>query len=69
MRSRNEIDGVRGPAPLECRRCGEVIGVYEPMVVLSEGDQGVTSVAALQSEPSAAEACFHLDCFAGRDSA
>ena len=56
------MDG-RGDEPLRCRLCGEVIGVYEPMIVVSEGVPTRTSrVAAGDEDPG--EECFHSDCFA-----
>ncbi len=32
--------------PMICARCGDVIGVYEPVVLLADGQQRTTSAAA-----------------------
>lgn len=50
------------PRP-RCRHCGDVIGVYEPVVVQTDDGERQTSLAA---EPglSADERCFHGECFA-----
>ncbi len=54
-------------SPLRCRHCDEVIGVYEPMVVVSRGLPVRTSLTARKDDPpDAHEACFHADCFAER---
>jgi len=50
-------------APLRCRRCGDVIGVYEPLVMLVEGRIYETSRA---HDPSAAESLgdhYHRSCY------
>jgi len=53
---------------LRCRRCDEVIGVYEPMVVCSEGVPVHTSLAALGPDAETLGAqCFHAECFALQD--
>ena len=47
-----------------CRRCGDVIGAYEPMVLLDGGRARRTSRAA-ESAPTHADAeCFHEHCYA-----
>ena len=53
--------------PLHCRHCGEVIGVYEPMVVVRPEAPLHTSQAATR-EPGRLleEPCFHAVCFAER---
>ncbi|HMD52753.1 MAG TPA: hypothetical protein VKG62_08550 [Solirubrobacteraceae bacterium] len=45
-----------------CELCGEVIGVYEPLIAVGEGDARETSRAA---EPNLQEGveCFHRACF------
>jgi hypothetical protein len=51
-------------ARLLCHRCGEPIGVYEPLLTLLDGRPHETSRAA---EPRDARLlngeCFHRDCF------
>ncbi len=48
---------------MRCGRCGEVIGVYEPLVHVIDGIAHKTSRAA---DPALADAdpgtCFHLAC-------
>jgi hypothetical protein len=49
--------------PLRCVHCGEVIGVYEPLVALARGDARETSVAA-EAVPADGNAdCFHRTCY------
>jgi hypothetical protein len=48
---------------LRCQRCGDVIGSYEPMILLESGGVRETSRAA---EPKAASPCsehYHRDCY------
>jgi hypothetical protein len=49
---------------IRCQRCGDVIGVYEPMVLLLGDEARVTSGAAANQLPAHArrlhEACFAL---------
>lgn len=46
---------------LRCRRCGDVIGVYEPLIVFVEGQPRETSRLA---EPQAgALECYHRACY------
>jgi hypothetical protein len=47
-----------------CHHCSEVIGVYEPMVVLHDGVAVRTSRAAAEVEPPSGKPCFHSECFA-----
>jgi hypothetical protein len=57
---------------LECKHCRNRIGVYEPMVVVTEAQARTTSRAA---EPGAGELlgdCYHSACYLeahGEDSA
>lgn len=46
-----------------CRRCGDVIGVYEPIILLVEGRSRETSRA---TEPDAGTHgdCYHGACYA-----
>ncbi len=53
--------------PLRCGHCQEVIGVYEPMIVLSDGVPVRTSRAAAKDDESLVGEHFHLRCFADRD--
>lgn len=50
--------------PLRCKRCGEVIGVYEPMVVYAKGLARTTSRAAEPDLEAVAAAHYHRDCYA-----
>ena len=50
--------------PLRCTRCGDVIGVYEPLVAQTGDEVRETSRAA---EPDVAEhgaQLYHRECFA-----
>jgi hypothetical protein len=51
-----------GEKRLLCRHCGEVIGVYEPMVVLAHDGPVYTSPASSSELPRAALS-FHAECF------
>jgi hypothetical protein len=55
---RNRVDELR------CHDCSEVIGVYEPMIVLADGVPVRTSRAALADAPPVEATCFHPHCFA-----
>jgi len=48
-----------------CDHCGDVIGVYEPLVLVSTGKPNETSLAA-NPDLSCAEACYHVACYALR---
>ena len=43
---------------LRCRRCRDVIGVYEPMVVLAEGEARETSVLDEELQGPLGD-CYH----------
>ena len=43
-----------------CRHCNDVIGVYEPMVVLAGGQAQITSRAAAGGR---AGECYHEACY------
>lgn len=61
------MSGHRAADPLRCAHCRELIGIYEPMMLLSDGAPARTSRAALsKDEPLAGEA-FHADCYAQRE--
>jgi len=54
---------------IRCRYCGEVIGVYEPLVTCISGAPVRTSRAALGSDTDLAERpSYHADCYARRES-
>lgn len=46
-----------------CRRCGDVIGAYEPMVVLSDGRAYSTSRASAPDGLVYGEECYHDACY------
>jgi hypothetical protein len=48
--------------PPRCQACGDVIGVYEPLVHLGDGFATRTSRAA-EPEICSSGQCFHLDCY------
>jgi hypothetical protein len=50
--------------PPRCPLCGDVIGVYEPMVLVNEHGPRETSGAAEPTLGDAPGARFHRDCFA-----
>jgi hypothetical protein len=59
MTDRHEFAG-RAPRP-RCRYCGDIIGVYEPMVVADAGRARLTSLAAEPDLPAEARS-FHREC-------
>jgi hypothetical protein len=50
-----------------CVTCGDVIGVYEPMVHVRAGVARRTSRAAEPHLCRSGEPCFHEGCYHGRD--
>jgi len=49
---------------LRCVHCEDVIGVYEPMIVLDNGQARATSKAAEQEgSRSLAGECYHAACY------
>jgi len=48
---------------LRCRHCEDVIGVYEPMIVLSDGQARNTSRAAEPDERGLGGECYHHACY------
>ena len=51
---------------LRCGRCGDVIGVYEPMLIVEDSEVRETSrlrEQALDPGWAAAEDCYHDGCF------
>jgi hypothetical protein len=49
---------------LRCQRCGDVIGTYEPMIVLSDGAMHETSRAASPKLAGEGAEHYHRACFA-----
>jgi hypothetical protein len=54
--------GHHHPHP-RCRYCGDVIGVYEPLVVRTDAGNRQTSLAADPELFATDAACFHRYCF------
>jgi hypothetical protein len=50
----------------KCHQCGEVIGVYEPLVILVEGRPLETSRAREPQAGSLGERCYHRTCLQER---
>jgi hypothetical protein len=48
---------------MRCRRCDEVIGVYEPMIVFDDGRARSTSRAAEQTVEGPEGECYHAACY------
>lgn len=46
-----------------CAHCGDVIGVYEPMMIVEDGPARRTSLAAEPSLASRADRSFHGHCY------
>jgi len=61
----------RGPVipagALTCAHCGDVIGVYEPLLLTGDGEVRVTSLAAERDVMLARAAHYHRDCYAARE--
>jgi hypothetical protein len=49
--------------PLRCHHCDDVIGAYEPMIVLTDGQARDTSRAAEQDAGGAVGECYHHACY------
>jgi hypothetical protein len=49
--------------PLRCQHCNDVIGMYEPMIVLADGDVRESSRTAEKDSPLAMGACYHRACY------
>jgi hypothetical protein len=47
----------------ECKHCGDVIGVYEPMIVVIEGQTRETSRAAEPGTGDLLGDCYHGACY------
>jgi hypothetical protein len=50
--------------PLKCGGCGIVIGYYEPLVLLLQGQARTTSVAAEPQVRDSSGEHFHRGCYA-----
>ena len=48
---------------LKCHQCRDVIGVYEPMIVLADGQARNTSRAAEKDTASPVGECYHHACY------
>jgi hypothetical protein len=49
--------------PFTCHRCGEVIGVYEPLVLVEGAHARTTSRAAEPDLRRGSNECYHRDCY------
>lgn len=54
----------RAPVSTRCRHCGDVIGVYEPMIVITDGQARKTSKAAEKETALPRGECYHHACWA-----
>jgi hypothetical protein len=50
---------------LRCHHCGDVIGVYEPLIALIDGQTHETSRAGAQDSAAVVEEYYHRDCYTG----
>ena len=50
--------------PMRCAHCGDVIGVYEPLVLLTGGEPRTTSAAAEPQIGDEPGVLFHRACYA-----
>lgn len=50
------------PPRMRCHQCGDVIGVYEPLVLLSDGDRRETSLAAEPDLTVGTSSIYHSAC-------
>lgn len=50
-------------APLRCDLCADVIGVYEPLIALVDGQVVETSLAARQDAGLLGEGYYHRACY------
>lgn len=49
--------------PMRCRHCGDVIGAYEPMVLVTPTGPRDTSLAAERQLTGTMHPCYHEACF------
>lgn len=54
--------GATATAPPRCPTCGDVLGIYEPLLVRSGGSLRQTSFAAEPDLLGGAAAVYHRDC-------
>lgn len=54
------------PPKMRCNHCEEVIGVYEPLVVIVEGEARETSRAAEPNLPLDSAEHYHRACYLDR---
>jgi hypothetical protein len=47
-----------------CHHCGDVIGTYEPMIVVADGETRNTSRAAELATGEPTGECYHQSCYA-----
>jgi hypothetical protein len=58
---------VRTSTALTCAHCGDVIGVYEPLILTGDGEIRETSLAAERDVALARRAHYHRACYAARE--
>lgn len=58
---------VTTPHALTCAHCGDVIGVYEPLILNRDGEIRETSLAAERDVVLARGAHYHRVCYAARE--
>lgn len=51
---------------LTCTHCGDVIGVYEPLILAGDGEVRETSLAAERYELSSRTVHYHRACYLAR---
>jgi len=49
--------------PLRCAHCGDVIGVYEPLIALAAGRARETSLAVEAVRENCTADCYHRACY------
>jgi hypothetical protein len=52
------------PGKPHCAYCGDVIGAYEPMILIEDGSPRKTSASAEQDTNLHAGECYHVACHA-----
>lgn len=51
------------PEKPHCVHCGDVIGAYEPMMLVEDGKPRKTSASAEQDRDPHAGECYHVACY------